>query len=504
MALSRVQYTGTGSTALYSIPFAYISKAYIEVRVGGTLLTEGAGFTWQSPTSIHLTAGNLATGVVLDIKRRTPKASKLVDFQDGSILTEASLDLSADQVFQLVQETVDDMDDRLAVQPDGTVDAQSRRIKNVSDPIDTQDAVTRNWAETALTSQLSVATLKASQAASSASDAASSAISAAESAAVAASYSGGVLGGTNTWTGLNTWTQKSTFNATVGVGQDPSDWYGVAARFAAAYNQDGVSTFGFSNSVTGVNAAVRMRLIGSSPTSCVDYVLSDNAGTPTFATKVGTAVSAFSYIFGGIEKWRWNQSGAVGLSGGNYGSVGQVLTSSGPGGAPTWNTVEGTPSGTVTFFAASAAPAGYLKANGAAVSRTTYSSLFAVIGTTYGSGDGSTTFNLPDLRGYFVRGWDDGRGVDAGRSFGSSQADSYLNHTHTATSDSQGAHTHTSPYYYGDGGSYGWQASTGANQSSVTTSTSGAHSHNITVSASTTGGTETRPKNVALLACIKY
>ena len=65
------------------------------------------------------------------------------------------------------------------------------------------------------------------------------------------------------------------------------------------------------------------------------------------------------------------------------------------------------PSGTVFHFAGQTAPAGWLKANGAAVSRTAYADLFAAIGTTYGAGDGRSTFNLPDLRGEFIRGWDD-------------------------------------------------------------------------------------------------
>ena len=60
--------------------------------------------------------------------------------------------------------------------------------------------------------------------------------------------------------------------------------------------------------------------------------------------------------------------------------------------------------GAVIFAARTTAPAGYLKANGAAVSRTVYAALFAAIGTTFGAGDGSTTFNLPDLRGQFMRG----------------------------------------------------------------------------------------------------
>ncbi len=88
------------------------------------------------------------------------------------------------------------------------------------------------------------------------------------------------------------------------------------------------------------------------------------------------------------------------------------------------------PSGAVLYFAGRTAPAGWLKANGAAVSRTAYAALFAAIGTTYGAGDGRSTFNLPDLRGEFLRGWDDGRGVDAGRVFGSAQAHALQSHQH--------------------------------------------------------------------------
>ena len=84
------------------------------------------------------------------------------------------------------------------------------------------------------------------------------------------------------------------------------------------------------------------------------------------------------------------------------------------------------PAGTVIHVAMSNAPDGYLAANGSAVSRQTYARLFAAIGTTFGGGDGNTTFNLPDLRGEFIRGWDNGRGVDGGRQLGSWQAPTAL------------------------------------------------------------------------------
>ena len=97
------------------------------------------------------------------------------------------------------------------------------------------------------------------------------------------------------------------------------------------------------------------------------------------------------------------------------------------------------PSGTVLYFAGQTAPAGWLKANGAAVSRTAYAALFAAIGTTYGAGDFLNTFNLPDLRGEFIRGWDDGRGVDTPRSIGSAQAHALQSHQHGLAMAADGA-----------------------------------------------------------------
>ncbi|SMF93894.1 Phage Tail Collar Domain [Methylomagnum ishizawai] len=77
--------------------------------------------------------------------------------------------------------------------------------------------------------------------------------------------------------------------------------------------------------------------------------------------------------------------------------------------------------GKIDLFAMGTPPLGWLECDGTAISRTTYARLFARVGTTFGEGDGSTTFGVPDLRGEFVRGWDHGRGVDTGRAFGSSQ-----------------------------------------------------------------------------------
>lgn len=130
------------------------------------------------------------------------------------------------------------------------------------------------------------------------------------------------------------------------------------------------------------------------------------------------------------------------------------------------------PAGLVAHFARSTAPAGWLKANGAAISRSAYAELFAALGTTYGAGDGFTTFNLPDLRGEFIRGWDDGRGVDGGRALGSWQDSNNKSHTHTGSSGDAGNHTHT-----------GTATSGGAHTHSATTGAAGTHNHTGTTSS---------------------
>lgn len=149
---------------------------------------------------------------------------------------------------------------------------------------------------------------------------------------------------------------------------------------------------------------------------------------------------------------------------------------------PMGGNTSGAQCGDVKFWPTSSAPAGWLKANGAAVSRTTYAALFAIIGTTYGVGDGATTFNLPDLRGEFMRGLDDGRGVDSGRSVGSAQVDLFKSHTHPAPPEG-----------------FFW-----INGSGTTFPVPGPNAIWGAWATGATGGGETRPRNIAMLACIKY
>lgn len=139
------------------------------------------------------------------------------------------------------------------------------------------------------------------------------------------------------------------------------------------------------------------------------------------------------------------------------------------------------PAGTVISYAGATAPAGWLKCNGAVVSRSTYAALFAAIGTTYGAGDGSTTFKLPELRGEFIRGLDDGRGTDSGRALGSFQNHQFEDHVHNVATTGDAA------------------PGTGRNRIYA----SGTSDQYTGIAYTGNRGTETRPRNIALLLCIK-
>ena len=147
------------------------------------------------------------------------------------------------------------------------------------------------------------------------------------------------------------------------------------------------------------------------------------------------------------------------------------------------------PAGTIQSHAASSAPSGWLICDGSAISRTTYSDLYSIVGTTWGSGDGSTTFAIPDFRGWFMRGLDGGSGNDpdagsrtGGNVIGSSQSYQIQSHLHSTYSTNS---VYDNSYNFSGGGQrYGWF---------------GWH-----YNSSSTGGNETRSKNKAVLFCIKY
>ena len=160
----------------------------------------------------------------------------------------------------------------------------------------------------------------------------------------------------------------------------------------------------------------------------------------------------------------------------------------------------GLPAGSMIYVAMNKAPTGYLKANGAAISRTVYAELFAEIGTSFGAGDGVNTFNLPDCRGEFIRGWDDGRGIDLDRVLGSKQSQQLQKHKHMSFGEAVNNWVFGNSSARGKMGTYG-----GIDYDNYFYYTNdGTEYKDSNPNAIGVVGEETRPRNIALLACIKY
>jgi hypothetical protein len=165
------------------------------------------------------------------------------------------------------------------------------------------------------------------------------------------------------------------------------------------------------------------------------------------------------------------------------------------------------PAGTVQYFANTVAPNGYLECNGQAVNRIGYAELFSAIGTTYGIGDGVTTFNLPDLRGEFVRGADNGRGADPGRVIGTGQSPSPVVHD-----DTMGAAVQNGDFSMDNAAaaySDPWPGALAGGIPNAYWSVVPPGGWTV-YSGTTTGGAAygmihgARPRNVALMPCIKF
>lgn len=201
---------------------------------------------------------------------------------------------------------------------------------------------------------------------------------------------------------------------------------------------------------------------------------------------------------------------AEGVASSDAATVGQAVLASNPIGA-------------MLDYAGDTAPTRYMLCYGQAISRTDYAALFAIIGTKFGTGDGSTTFNLPDCRGRVSAGKDDMGGAAAGllTTSGSGINGTLIGaaggaqthiltlaqlaaHTHTASSGSAGAHSHSGTT--GDSGSHTHTASSGeagGHTHSGTTSTTGDHAHayaaanaiSLTIQAGVSGYAAVQPAN---------
>lgn len=232
------------------------------------------------------------------------------------------------------------------------------------------------------------------------------------------------------------------------------------------------------------NCSASQTLTFSSPTgtwTCSNITVDLSSKTDAFTIPAGTTAQQPSTPVTGMIRYNTSTSAMELFDGTSWQDVGS-------GG------VKVSPPGLVAPFSTASCPTGWLHANGSAVSRTTYASLFSAIGTMYGPGDGSTTFNLPDYRGYFLRGWNSGSGIDpdaasrtnrgdgtTGDQVGTKQTDEFKSHMHGMDREGAAGGGNTIGDAWGSGSLGNYPAGTGTAYS---------------------GGNETRPKNVNVIYCI--
>jgi hypothetical protein len=279
VAYSYVQYNGDGATTNFAFSFPYLNAGDIKVRVD-TVLTS---YTFLNSSTVVISPAP-ATGSIIEVRRETPKDNPPVDFSDGSVLREVDLDLLARFNLYTAQEAKDQVDGSITLDSLGVWQAQSRRIANVADPVDANDAVNKDWAETGMSSQLASAITQATNAASSATSASNSATSASNSASTAttkaseasASASASATSATNSAT-----------SATASAGSATS----AASSASTATTQAGISTTKAGEASASATAAANSATNAANSASNSATSATNSANSATSAANSATAAA---------------------------------------------------------------------------------------------------------------------------------------------------------------------------------------------------------------------
>lgn len=185
---SRSYYTADGATTDFTLGFPYLKKDHVFVYLNGTL---SSSWTWVNPSTIRLQTAP-ANGTVVLLKRQSSPQTRLVDYVSPSSLNEADLDTDSLQGFYLAQEANDQANAGVFDDPvTGQFTATGKRITNVADPVNAQDAATKHYVDTGADSAVLAAAGSAAAAAASASSGQASATLAASKAAEAAASASG-------------------------------------------------------------------------------------------------------------------------------------------------------------------------------------------------------------------------------------------------------------------------------------------------------------------------
>lgn len=276
----------------------------------------------------------------------------------------------------------------------------------------------------------------------------------------------------------------------------------------AGQAQDGSMTYAADTGSTATANAYAAEFTPPIPSPTPGMVLrflaaTTNTGTPTFKCTAAGAVLPIRDVAGGVLSAGTIQAGAICEIAFNSATSTWLLT-----GTTGTTSASAVPVGGIILVSTPTVPVGFLECDGSLQLIATLPSLYANIGTYYNlAGDPTNSFRLPNGRGVFVRGADQGRGVDPSRILGTLQQPDTASHNHTGTTATTGAHSHTFNWINtpttsdipGVGAAMRYQG--GGNVDANRINNAGDHNHTFTTN--NTGGTETRPINIAWMYCIK-
>ena len=427
MAVTYIDHAGTQGQTDFTFTFPYLEDEHIKVEIDGVDTTD---FTVvATPTAKVVLDTGLSAAAAVRVRRRSAPNENLVDFVNGSVLTEAELDLSYRHNRYLAEEIAELNDQSLQIENGGTEwDAKTKRIKNVGTAVDSTDAVTKVYLDNKVAQVSTGATQPPLKWV-------FSAISGTNNTYTVTGAE--VLGDTAYEVSIDGLIKEPTVEYTVDPSTDTltiipnmtsgedivviQRGFGVAVAGTVGTNSlvDGSVTNAklASDAVTSdkiANDAVTPSKIDSSQAYTITGLSSEGANIGVKRGDEGPGLRlTYDSVTDEVRDLFVDNTGAFKFTNvsGTQGSVGILASLSSDGDLNITGDykVNGTnlqtvPTGTVSAFAGSAAPTGYALCDGSAVNRTTQAALFSVIGTTYGIGDGSTTFKLPDLRGRVVAG----------------------------------------------------------------------------------------------------
>ncbi len=499
MAVTYIDHAGTQGQTDFAFTFPYLEDEHIKVEIDGVGTTD---FTVvATPTAKIVLDTGLSAAASVRVRRRSAPNVNLVDFVNGSVLTEAELDLAYRHNRYLAEEIAELNDQSLQVENGGTQwDAKSLRIKNVGTATDTTDAVTKVYVDNKVAQVSTGATQPPLKWV-------FPAISGTNNTYTVTGAE--VLGDTAYEVSIDGLIKEPTVEYTVDPSTDTltiipnmtggedivviQRGFGVAiagtvgtnslvdgsvttSKLASgAVTSDKISTTDTNFNVqsdgkVGIGTASpdsKVEIVSSTSASIIEVssTSSNNGGYIKINGSTESGVSGDVFIGNAVPliSSAPNEAGAIRTAGPLIFGIGAVekmrIESTGLDVTGDLNItgdykVNGTnlqtvPTGTVSAFAGSAAPTGYALCDGSAVNRTTQAALFGVIGTTYGVGDGSTTFNLPDLRGRVVAGMGESLLGATADTLGEDNGLIANTKTHTLTEAEMPSHNHEAGNFKG-------------------------------------------------------